>query len=164
MKIQLRKPVLSDAKRYLEILSHPEFHYFPAKPKTVKEERDFLRKLKKLEKDGFEYNFAVMANGRHVGGAGIKINRQYPYICEVGYFVDRKYWNRGISTKAVALLEKFIAEKPDIVRIEIFMAKENAGSEKVAIKSGYQKEGLMKKRLKIGNTFHDCYLYAKILK
>ena len=164
MKIQLRKPVLSDAKRYLEILSHSEFYYFPAKPKTVKDEKDFLRKSRKLEKDGAQYNFAVMANGRHVGGAGIKINQQYPYVCEIGYFVDRKYWNKGISTKAVGLLEKFITKKQDIVRIEIFMAKENIGSRKVAIKSGYKKEGLMKKRLKIGDKFHDCWLYAKIMK
>jgi ribosomal-protein-alanine N-acetyltransferase len=164
MKIELREPLISDAKRYFEILSHPEFYYFPAKPATLKEEKEFLRKSKSSRKNGAQYNFAIIANGKHVGGAGIKINQQYPYLCEIGYFVDRKYWNKGISTKTVELLEKFIVEKLNIVRIEIITAKENVACQRVAVKSGYKKEGLLKKRLKIGNKFHDCYLFAKILK
>lgn len=50
MKVTLREPLLSDAKRYVEILSHPEFIYFPAKPATVKEEKEFLRKQVYSEK------------------------------------------------------------------------------------------------------------------
>ncbi|MHC4855668.1 MAG: GNAT family N-acetyltransferase [Planctomycetota bacterium] len=164
MKVEFRNPRISDAKRYLEILSHPNFTYFPAKPKTLKEEQDFLRMMKKLQKEKSLYNFAVLANGKHVGGAGIKINQQFPYICEIGYFVDHKYWNKGIATKSVQLLEKFIIENIDIVRIEIAPAKDNIGSCKVAIKSGYKKEGTMKKYLKIGDVYHDCCLYAKVLR
>ena len=163
MNIELRKPRISDAKRYLEILSHREFTYFPAKPATLKEEQDFLRLSKSLREKGSQYDFAIMANGKHVGAAGIKI-KEYPYICEIGYFVDRKYWNKGISTRAVQLLEEFIASNLKILRIEIITAKKNVGSCKVAVKSGYKKEGLMKKYLKISEVYHDCCLYAKILK
>ena len=164
MKVQLRKPLISDAKRYLEILSHPEFTYFPAKPATVKEEQDFLRKMKGLQKQGSQYNFAVIANGKHIGGAGIKIHGQFSYICEIGYFIDYNYWNQGIATKAVELLEEIIAKKLDVVRIEIRSAKKNTGSCKVAVKSGYKKEGTMKKYLKVENIYYDCYLYAKVVK
>ena len=57
MKIELRKPLLSDAKRYYEMLNHPEFYYFPAKPASIKEEREFLRGLKNRMKNGSEYSF-----------------------------------------------------------------------------------------------------------
>lgn len=164
MNIELRKPCISDAKRYLEILSHPEFTYFPSRPVTLKEEQDFLRKARTLQKQGRQYIFALLANGKHIGGAGIKIKEQFPYICEVGYFVDHKYWNKGIATKAVEKLEEFITENLEIIRIEIIPAKKNIGSCKVAVKSGYKKEGTMKKYLKIGEVYHDCCLYAKILK
>ena len=164
MNIELRKPRISDAKRYLEILSHPEFTYFPAKPATLKEEQNFLRMMTAVQKNGGEHNFAIMVNGKHVGGAGIKINQQFCYICEIGYFVDHRYWNKGIATRTVQLLEEFIASNLEIVRIEITPAKKNTGSCKVAAKSGYKREGIMKKYLKIGDVYHDCCRYAKILK
>ncbi len=165
MRVKLRKPLIADAKRYLEILSHPDFTYFPASPKTIKQEQNFLRKMKAAQKEGKQYDFAIIAGSKHVGGAGIKINQQFPYICEIGYFVDRQYWNKGIATKAVQFLETFIAENlPDIVRIEIVPARKNVGSCQVAVKSGYKREGIMKKYLKIGCVYHDCCRYAKIVK
>ena len=165
MKIELRFPRLSDAKRYLEILSHPDFVYFPAKPKTLKEEQEFLRKSKQSRVQGALFDFAIIAQGKHVGAAGIRIIEQHPYICNIGYFVDRSFWNKGIASRAVELLETYIHDQlPDIVRIEIITAQGNIASQKVAIKSGYRKEGAMKKYLKVGNVYHDCYLYAKILK
>ena len=88
----------------------------------------------------------------------------FPYRCEIGYFIAREYWGNGIATKAVALLEQYVAQNLDVVRITICMAKENLASRKVAIKSNYKKEALMKKYLKIGDNYHDSYLYAKILK
>ena len=89
MRIKLRKPLISDAKRYYEILNHPEFHFFPAKPESIREEKDFLRKIKKQIDDGTHHAFAVIANGKHVGGAGIIMNERYPHSCELGFFVAR---------------------------------------------------------------------------
>lgn len=164
MKIELRNPVLSDARRYVEILSNPDFTYFPAKPATLKEEKDFLRKSKLLRKAGSQFDFAVMADGIHVGAAGIRLHPQFRHICEIGYFVDRRYWNKGIATRAVQLLEEFIHAHLNIVRIELIAAKKNAPSCRVAVKSGYTKEGVMKKYLNVADRYYDCNLYAKIVK
>lgn len=164
MNIELRKPRISDAKRYLEILSHPEFTYVPAKSATLGEVKNFLRMAKEGWKKGIQYEFAVIANGIHVGATGIRINEQLPYICDMGYFIDHKYWNKGVATKAIQLLEEYIVANLDIIRIEITSVKKNIGSCKVAVKLGYKREGLMKKYLKIGEVYHDCYRYAKILK
>jgi ribosomal-protein-alanine N-acetyltransferase len=164
MKIKLRKMLLSDAKRFFEILSHQEFYYFPAKPTSVKQEEGLLRELKKSRKEGLKHTFAIINNRKNVGGAGITINKQSPYRCMIGYFIDRKFWNKGIATEAVKLLEDFITKNLDMVRIEIITAKKNAASQSVAIKSGYKKEGLLRKYLKVGDKFHDCYIYSKVLK
>ena len=43
------------------------------------------------------------------------------------------------------------------------MNPKNIGSEKVATKCGYKKEGLMKKAIPNGNEKTDALLYAKIL-
>ena len=164
VKIELRKPLVSDAKRFYEILNHPEFHYFPVRPVSIKVEKEFLRGMKERAKKGFEHHFAIIANGKNIGAAGFSVIERFPNRCAVGYFIDRKYWGKGIATKVVGMLEDHIVEKTDVVRIEIAMAKDNIGSRRVAIKSGYKKEGLMRKYLKIGDKCHDSYMYAKIVK
>ena len=117
-------------------------------------------------KSGPEKSFAVLANGKHVGGVGFRVlkERNREHICNSGYFIDRKYWGKGIATKSVELLEGYIREDVDILRVEIISAKENVASQKVAIKAGYKKEGLMKKFAQVGDKYYDSYLYAKILK
>lgn len=63
----------------------------------------------------------------------IRINQDNPHIGELGYFVDRKYFNRGIAFEAVKELEKITFEKLGIDRLEIRMDPRNKASEKVAI-------------------------------
>ena len=164
MKIELREPRIADAKRYLEILSHPDFTYFPAKPATLKEEQDFLRMIQSLRRQGRQYDFAVLADGQHVGGAGVRIKERFTHIGVIGYFIDRDYWNKGIATTVVELLEGFIATRLNLTRLEIDAATKNIPSCKVAVKCGYRKEGVMRKYLKVGSVYHDCCLYAKLLK
>jgi len=39
---------------------------------------------------------------------------------------------------------------------------DEASSEKVAIKSGYKKEGTVRKAIKLGDKFTDAHVYAKV--
>ena len=43
------------------------------------------------------------------------------------------------------------------------MTVENKASERVAIKSDYKKEGIMRKAIRIFGKNKDAYLYAKVL-
>ncbi len=163
MKVEIRPQRVSDAKRFYKILNNPNFLYFPAKPKSIEKERAFLRLNLEKWKKKKEFNFSIIYNGEHVGAVGVMINSHYHYIGEAGYFVDEKYWGRGIAVAALKELERFIFDKLEIKRIEMIMAKENKASKKVAIKCGYKKEGILKRRLLIGNKYFDCYLYAKVI-
>jgi ribosomal-protein-alanine N-acetyltransferase len=98
-----------------------------------------------------------------VGAVGIRIDRFRPYIGEVGYFVDEKYWGKGIASEAVKLAEKIGFGKLGLKRIEIMMVRKNKASENVATKCGYQKEGIVRKKLLLGNQYYDGYLYAKVM-
>ncbi len=163
MNVEIRPQRVSDVKRYFEILSSPNFHYLPAKPKTLEEERCFLRLNAEKRRNGTEFNFSIIYNGKHVGAIGGRLDTFRPYIGEIGFFVDEKYWGIGITTEALKKLEKFIIEKTDITRMEIRMAKQNKASQRVAVKGGYKKEGILAQMLFIEYKCFDCYLYAKIL-
>jgi len=161
-KIELRYQRVSDAKRFFEILNNPRFFYFDVKPKSVEDEIVWLKKNPEKRKNHLEYNFSILYNGKLVGGCGIKIDQHRKYIGEVGYFLDEKYWNKGIMTKAVRLLEKLGFDALKLTRIEILMHPKNIGSERVAIKCGYKKEGTMRKVIKLKDKICDCRLYAKV--
>lgn len=161
-KVEIRYQKISDAQRFYDILNNPNFIYFSAKPKSVQDEIKFLKKNTQKRKDNFEYNFSILYNKKLVGGAGIKIDQHQKHIGEIGYFVDEAYWGKGIAPQAVKLLEKIAFNKLKLRRLEIRMNPKNKASQKVALKAGYKKEGLLKKAFNFNGRLVDCYLYAKI--
>ena len=163
MNVEIRPQRLSDAKRFFDIFSNPKFLYLPAKPKTLDEEREFLRLNSQKRKTKTEFNFSILCNGKHVGAIGVRVDQFRPYIGEVGFFIDEKYWEKGITTQALGKLEEFIIEKTNLSRIEMRMAKENKASQRIAIKCGYEKEGILRQMLLVEDKYYDCYLYSKIL-
>ena len=162
MKVRIRPQIVKDAKRFFEILSNPKFAYFPAKPKTIAEEKKFLRLNAEKRKANSEFNFSIIYNDVHVGGIGVRIDPFRPYVGEIGFFVDKKYWNRGIASFALKQLEEYIKSNLRLNRLEIRTAKENKAAQKIAVNAGYKKEGILRKMLLVEDKWYDCYLYSKI--
>ena len=160
--ISIRYQQVGDARRFFEILNSPNFHYFPARPKSIKEEREFLRKNGEWRRSGEQFNYSILMNGKVVGATGIHIETRRKHSAEIGYFVDEAYWGRGIACEAVRQLEKVAFSDLGIVRIEINMLKQNKASERVAIKCGYRKEGIGRKKLPLNGEYLDCYVYSKV--
>lgn len=163
-KIIIRPQKVSDAKRFFEILNNDNFRYFQTRPKSIRDEIKFLKSNPEKRRKNIQHNYAILFGKEIVGGCGIRVDQHRSYIGEVGYFIDEKYWGKGIATTAVKQLEKIGFGKLKLHRITILMDPRNKASEKVAKKSGYKKEGLMKEAIK--NTkqgvFRDSYLYAKV--
>ncbi|MFT4343865.1 MAG: GNAT family N-acetyltransferase [Candidatus Woesearchaeota archaeon] len=162
MNITLRRHKLSDAKRFYEILTNPNFTYFSPKPKSVEEEYAFLKKLKGKWKEGIQRDYAIIHNTKVIGGCGLKFDIHRKFCAEVGYFVDEAYWGNGIAGKVVSLLEKE-AKKLGIKRMTLITHTKNRASIRVAEKAGYKREGKMKDAIEHKKGFHDAYLFAKIL-
>ncbi len=159
--VEIRNQRVSDAKRFVEILLHPDFIYFPVKPKTVEEERVFLRRNREKRKNGLEFNFAVLYRGGLVGAVGIHIDQQRKHIGEIGYFIDRKLWGKGLAPAAVDLAEQFAFDTLRLHRIELITLKENVASQRVAVKCNYRKEGIQRGKIQQNGQFLDVYLFAK---
>jgi len=159
--IRLRYQQVGDAKRFVEILSNPNFTYFPAKPKSIEAEKSFLRATIQARREGRDLNYSILMGKKVVGAIGLKIELQRPYLGEIGYFVDEAYWDRGIASRALELVEQIAFEEKGLVRIEILMVKKNKASERVAVKCGYKKEGIARGKLLLFGKYEDAYVYAK---
>jgi len=161
-KVTIRPQKISDAKRFYEILNNPNFIYLTTHVGSIREEIKFLQKNAEKRRKNLEHNFTILYDGKIVGALGMKINQQRKYIGEIGYFIDENYWGKGIATKAVKELEKIGFKKMKLSRIEIIMDTRHKASEKVAIKCGYTKEGIMRKYIENAGKRSDVYLYAKV--
>jgi ribosomal-protein-alanine N-acetyltransferase len=163
LKITIRPQKVSDAKRFFEILNNPNFIFFPVRPKSVKAEKEWLKNEKKRRKNRFAWSYTILCNRQVIGAVGIGLDQHRKYIGEIVYFVDEAYWNQGVATRAVKLAEKVGFSRLKLTRIEVIMSPRNKSSEKVAVKCGYKKEGLMKKAITcIGGKKIDAWLYAKV--
>lgn len=161
-KVKIRPQKISEAKRFYEILNNPNFIFLRVRMKSIRDEIAFMKKNAGKRRKNFEHNYTIFCDGKLVGAIGMKINQHRKYIGEIGYFIDEKYWSKGIATLAVKQLEKIGFSKLKLKRIEIIMNTKHPASEKVAIKCGYNKEGIMKKSIETDGKLSDAYLYAKV--
>lgn len=163
MMILLRYPIIEDAESFFRILKGGKFEYYYATiPKSITSEREWIKKREYKRKNNLEYNYSIIYENSVVGGCEIRIFQDSPHIGELGYFIDRKFFNKGIASEAVKELERIAFEKLGLIRLEIRMDPRNKASEKVAIKNNFEKEGLLKKVIKFNNDYFDNLLYAKI--
>ena len=161
--VELRYPIVEDAELFFRILTEGNFQYYYATiPESIELEREWIKRREHKRENNLEYNYSIIYSNALVGGCNIRIYRDSPHVGELGYFIDKNYFNKGIVTEAVKELEKIAFEKLGLIRLEIRMDPRNKASEKVAIKNGFIKEGLLKKVLKFNDDYFDNLLYAKV--
>jgi [ribosomal protein S5]-alanine N-acetyltransferase len=80
----------------------------------------------------------------------------------IGYWIDRNYAGRGLTTDAVNTLTAFGFQALGLHRIEINIRPENAASIRVAEKAGYRFESDRPKFLHIAGAWRDHKSFVKI--
>ncbi|MEH7072953.1 GNAT family N-acetyltransferase [Neobacillus drentensis] len=80
----------------------------------------------------------------------------------IGYFLDKKHNGKGYTTEAVKLLVDYAFKKLRLHRIEAGVMPHNIGSIRVLEKSGFHKEGLAVKNVKINGKWEDHQVLARI--
>lgn len=83
-------------------------------------------------------------------------------IANIGYFINRSYWGKGIISSCIDSVVKFGFEYLKLERIHTRVAIENIGSWKVLEKNGFIREGLLRHCFELADGLHDCYLYSKL--
>ena len=79
----------------------------------------------------------------------------------IGYWIDKNYANKGLTTAAVELLSGYAFEVLELHRIEINLRPENAASRRVAEKAGYIYEGERPRYLHIDGDWRDHITFVK---
>jgi len=112
--------------------------------------------------DDISYEFAIVDShqGTFIGNCGLVHVDLQNKMAELGYWIRTSQTRKGYATQASKLAIKFAFEVLQLNRIEIIIETKNTNSQRVAEKLGAKKEGIMRKRLLIHDTFRDAFLYS----
>lgn len=91
----------------------------------------------KSEPEFFEY--AIIMNGTHIGGISLYLDKDNRTTAELGWTVNKKYWNQGICTEAAKSLVEYATKSLGITRFIAHCDSENISSRTVMEKLGMVK-------------------------
>jgi [ribosomal protein S5]-alanine N-acetyltransferase len=120
--------------------------------------------IKGKEKDKMYY-FGVFRKdtGQLVGDISLFQVRRGPLERSyLGYSIDRDNNDKGYATEAVKLIVKFGFENLNLHRIEAGANPENIASMRVLEKSGFHKEGIERKGIKINGKWQDHQVFSML--
>jgi RimJ/RimL family protein N-acetyltransferase len=124
---------------------------------------DHARRWLALNAHPHSTNFSIEVDGEYAGEIGYeRFDAERRYTAEIGYWLGRKYWGRGIATAALGAVTKLAFEREDIVRLIAGAFSNNPRSQRVLEKCGFQREGVHRRAVFKGNEFLDFVTYAKI--
>jgi RimJ/RimL family protein N-acetyltransferase len=142
--------------RITELLQDEDIHQYLERmpyPYAREDAEEFVRRSAGKE-DG--QNLFIKLGDEVVGG--IALMKRFRGRAEVGYWLGKPYWGRGIVTEALAgLLEHFSGEM-DLVTAHV--AVPNVASQRVLEKNGFRRLAMLPRYHRNYNgEVHDAYFY-----
>ena len=99
--------------------------------------------------------------GLLIGGSGFDdFQLGTSHRAEIGYWLAKPYWGRGIMTAVVRRLCELAFTEFGLVKITAGVFAGNAASARVLEKCGFEQEGYLRKHYVKDNQFVDARVYA----
>jgi len=128
---------------------------------------DYQMLVEKFEKEESEINcgtisFIIDIDGDAVGVISLfgKNKNESKHRSEIGYWLGKKYWNKGIMTEAVKLIVNFAFKELDKKKLTIGFLEDNISSRRVAEKNGFKYEYLKKKEAFKEGKYKDIIYFT----
>lgn len=133
-------------------------------PYTIEDAMMWVEKNKALHPN---QNFAIEMNDVDVdvdvavGAIGIVLKEDvHRMTAELGYWLDEKYWNRGIATAAVKQMVDYTFKTFPVHTIFSCVFEHNKASMRVLVKSGFKLDAVKKNGVIKNETVMDEYIFS----
>lgn len=149
-KPYLQLITINDAEQFFQLIKNNESHLIKYFPGTIKE-NDTLEKTKsfiqtildKIEEKEY-FPFGIFQNEKLIGLIQIKNFDWKVPQCELGYLLDKDFGGQGIVTKMVGETIPYCFNTLELKKIYLRIDPENIGSNHVALKNGFELEGVLR--------------------
>jgi RimJ/RimL family protein N-acetyltransferase len=131
-----------DIGRLAELMANRDFMRFSLGPYTREQTQTVLQKFLSWNQAGLPSQFAVVLreNNYVLGYCGFLHHPEVPEEIEIGYRLDRAYWNRGLITEAARTVRDYAFVSLKLPRVISLIHPENIPSRRVAEKIGMTPE------------------------
>ncbi len=110
-----------------------------------------------------EERFLIYWNNEVAGEIGITIKKDvFRLNAEIGYFISKKFWGKGLATQAVKKMTAYTFKHFDVLRIVAGVFDFNKSSMKVLEKNGYYLESVRKNAVIKNGEIIDDYIWVKL--
>jgi RimJ/RimL family protein N-acetyltransferase len=165
----LRPPVLADAEAIYQAVDVSRLALAPwmdwyTPEYSIDDTIEWLEMQPGSWAEGTNFQFALFnpQDEDCLGFCGINHINPFYLLANLGYWVRSDQTSKGIATRAVRLVAQFGFRSLKLRRIEIVTGEENWASRKVAENAGARFEGILRKRLKIGEGNIDAAMHSLI--
>jgi ribosomal-protein-alanine N-acetyltransferase len=167
--VMLRTPQMSDYPTWAELRAQSRDFLMPWEPLWASDElsrasfrrrvRHYLRDLR--EDVGYALFVFATTTGDLVGGLTLcNVRRGVTQSCTLGYWVGARYAKQGYMTASVRAVIPFVFDQLELHRLEAACLPTNAASIGLLEKTGFKREGLARRYLRINGVWQDHLLYA----
>ena len=129
-------------------------------PYTEQDGIDFISAILSANENK-TFAFAITTEGKVIGSIGVfRQGNIHRLTAELGYYIAEEYWGKGIMTKAVKQICKYVFDNSDILRIYAEPFAFNAASCRVLEKAGFQYEGTLRSNAIKNGKVIDMKMYS----
>jgi RimJ/RimL family protein N-acetyltransferase len=163
--IVLRPAQLSDAPGIQKNIRNREIARFTGIPYPYPKEGavSFLKHVLKAVETGDRFLFVIRRYNSDEAIGAVDLFRRGPpqwRRMELGYWLAKPYWNKGIMTQAVKLVLGFAFDKLKLHRVDVGHFVPNEGSRRVIEKCWFRREGAMRDGASRGKHWYNLVFYG----
>ncbi len=167
--VELRSPRRGDADELLAAIHESLPELLPwmawARPDySVTDAQEWVRRAARAFADGHEFQFVTrrVADGELLGTVGLNGIDRLNRWGNLGYWLRTASVGHGLATRSAGLVAAFGFGELGLGRVEILAAVGNHRSQGVAERLGALREGVLRRRLRVGDEVQDAVVFSLV--
>ncbi len=131
-------------------------------PYKLKDAEDFIKKTCQSikRKNAYEMGIEFKEEKQIIGMMGLMNINYKNKNAEIGYWLGKKYWRKGLTKEASNLIIDFGFKELRLERIYAKVMHPNIASQKLLEKIGFKLEGRLRRDEFKNNKWYDDFIYA----
>ncbi|MCF7223383.1 GNAT family N-acetyltransferase [Marilutibacter chinensis] len=106
--------------------------------------------------------FAIEVDGEACGGIGVRPGvDERACAAELGYWLGRAYWGRGLMSRVVAAYAPWVMQRLSLHRLFATVQDDNPASAAVLLKNRFVEEGTLRCAVIKRGRLHDLRMFAR---
>jgi len=139
------------------------FTFIP-RPYTLENAEQFIKLTQKHWRSKRAYRFGIEdpKTGRIIGMIGLEVINYRHKNVEIGYWLGKPYWGRGLMTEAVRLVLRVCFRELKLKRVCAHVFPQNTSSMRLLDRCGFTPEGRLRKVMLRRKRWQDAFVYSML--